>query len=153
VVASVHSRFRLGVEAMTARLVRAVSHPSVTFLGHPTGRLLLAREGYAFDEGAVLDAAFAHGVVIELNASPNRLDVDWRVLRGWLARGGRTSVHPDAHAPAGLDDAAYGVAMARRRRAAPGSGQRRPAEEVAGFVARRARAASAAGRGQRGAPT
>jgi DNA polymerase (family 10) len=76
VVVSVHSRFRIGREAMTERLVRAVSHPAVTFLGHPTGRLLLAREAYDVDLEAVLDAAARNGVVVEVNASPHRLDLD-----------------------------------------------------------------------------
>ncbi|HLF57417.1 MAG TPA: PHP domain-containing protein, partial [Thermoanaerobaculia bacterium] len=114
VVASVHSRFRIGSEAMTQRMVRAVSHPCVTFLGHPTGRLLLAREGYELDLEAVLEAARANGVVVEVNASPHRLDLDWRMLRGWLARGNRTSIHPDAHSPHGLGDVEFGVGVARK---------------------------------------
>lgn len=118
VVASVHSRFTLPRETMTARLVRAVSHPAVTFLGHPTGRLLLAREGYDFDLDAVLDAAFANGVVVEVNASPHRLDLDWRPLRGWLRRGGLTSINPDAHSTGGLADVEYGIGVARKAGAA-----------------------------------
>jgi len=114
VVASVHSRFGLPPAEMTRRLVRAVSHPCVTFLGHPTGRLLLAREGYDFDYDTVLDAAEAGGVLVELNANPHRLDIDWRTLRGWLARGCRTSIHPDAHSVAGLRDVDWGVAIARK---------------------------------------
>jgi DNA polymerase (family 10) len=114
VVVSVHSRFQLGREAMTARLVRAVSHPAVTFLGHATGRLLLAREGYDVDLEAVLDAAEKHGVIVELNASPHRLDLDWRPLTGWLRRGCRTSIHPDAHSPQGLGDVDFGISQARK---------------------------------------
>ena len=114
VVASVHSRFNLPAEEMTRRIVKAVSHPCVTFLGHPTGRLLLAREAYDFDFDAVLDAAEANGVIVELNANPHRLDLDWRTLRGWLARGCRTSIHPDAHSVAGLRDVDWGVAIARK---------------------------------------
>jgi DNA polymerase (family 10) len=114
VVASVHSRFRIGREAMTARMVRAVSHPCVTFLGHPTGRLLLAREAYEFDLEAVLDAAEKNGVIVEVNASPHRLDLDWRPLTAWLRRGCRTSIHPDAHSPQGLSDVQYGVGVARK---------------------------------------
>ena len=114
VVASVHSRFTLPRAAMTERLVRAVSHPAVTFLGHPTGRLLLAREGYDLDLDAVLDAAFENGVVVEVNASPHRLDLDWRPLRGWLRRGGLTSINPDAHSTGGLADVEYGVGIARK---------------------------------------
>jgi len=120
VVASVHSRFRIGREAMTRRLVRAVSHPCVTFLGHPTGRLLLAREGYELDLDAVLDAAEANGVIVEVNASPHRLDLDWRVLVDWLGRGCRTSIHPDAHSPHGLEDVRFGVGVCRKAGARPG---------------------------------
>lgn len=114
VVASVHSRFGLPAEQMTARIARAVSHPCTTFLGHPTGRLLLARDGYSLNLDAVLDAALAHGVIVEINASPHRLDLDWRPLTGWLARGGITSVHPDAHSVAGLADVDYGIGVARK---------------------------------------
>jgi len=114
VVASIHSRFKLPRAEQTARLVRALEHPCVTFLGHPTGRLLLAREGYEIDLDAVLDAAEANGVVVEVNASPHRLDLDWRFLHGWLRRGCRTSIHPDAHSPQGLADVEYGVGVARK---------------------------------------
>jgi DNA polymerase (family 10) len=114
VVASVHSRFKLPRAEQTSRVVRAISHPCVTFLGHPTGRLLLARDGYEIDLDAVLDAAEAHGVIVEVNASPHRLDLDWRHLRGWLARGCRTSIHPDAHSPQGLADFEFGVGVARK---------------------------------------
>jgi DNA polymerase (family 10) len=114
VVVSVHSRFRMSREEMTARLVRAVSHPCTTFLGHSTGRLLLARDGYELDLDAVLEAAAANGVVPEVNANPRRLDLDWRPLRRWLAAGQPTSIHPDAHAPVGLDDVRFGVGVARK---------------------------------------
>lgn len=120
VVASVHSRFGMSREAMTARWVRAASHPCVTFLGHPTGRLLLVREPYDLDLEAVLEAARANGAIPELNANPHRLDLDWRPLRGWLAGGGRTSIHPDAHSPHGLSDVVYGVGIARKALATPG---------------------------------
>lgn len=114
VVASVHSRFRLPREEMTARIVRAVRHPCTTFLGHPTGRLLLAREGYEVDLDEVLDAAEEAGVIVELNANPHRLDLDWRILRSRLPRGTRTAIHPDAHSPQGLEDVLWGVHAARK---------------------------------------
>ena len=120
VVVSVHSRFRMPREAMTARISRAVGHPCTTFLGHPTGRLLLAREGYELDLEAVLDAAEAAGVVVEINANPHRLDLDWRPLRNWLGRGCSTSIHPDAHSPHGLEDVRYGVGVARKAGATAG---------------------------------
>lgn len=142
VVASVHSRFRLPVAEMTARLVRAVSHPCVTFLGHPTGRLLLAREGYELDLDAVLDAAAERGVIVELNANPHRLDLDWRPLRGWLRRGCATSIHPDAHSVAGLRDVDWGVAIARKAGAAAAQvlNTRSLAEVEGHFADRRGRA-------------
>lgn len=144
VVVSIHSRFSLPREAMTERLVRAVSHPRVTFLGHATGRLLLMRDGYAFDLEAVLDAAAANGVIVELNANPHRLDLDWRSLRGWLARGMPTSIHPDAHSQQGLADVRWGVEIARKV-LTPASGvfnSRTLAEVRRHFDERRARAAS-----------
>jgi DNA polymerase (family 10) len=119
VVVSVHSRFRMTRDEMTARIVRAVSHPCATFLGHPTGRLLLARDGYEIDYEAVFDAALAHGTLIEVNSNPHRLDLDWRLLRGWLARGGGTSLNPDAHSPQGLRDVEFGVGVARKAGAHP----------------------------------
>src|SRR5205823_10331949 len=77
VVASVHSHFGQSREEMTARIVKAVSHPRVTMLGHATGRLLLRRDAYKVDLDAVLKAAAAHGTMIEINAQPSRLDLDW----------------------------------------------------------------------------
>jgi DNA polymerase (family 10) len=115
----------------------------VTFLGHPTGRLLLMREPYALDLDAVLDAAAANGVIVELNANAHRLDLDWRALRGWLRRGMRTSIHPDAHSQQGLRDVAWGVDIARKALASPRQIlNTRPLEEIeAHFAARRRRAA------------
>lgn len=114
VVASVHSRFSLREAEQTARLVRAASDPATTMLGHPTGRLLLAREGYAHDWEAVADAVAAASAVVELNANPHRLDVDWRRIPALRAAGVRVAVNPDAHAPAGLKDVWYGLRMARK---------------------------------------
>ncbi|WP_278913712.1 PHP domain-containing protein, partial [Deinococcus wulumuqiensis] len=113
VVASVHSNFTLDAARQTERLVRAASHPLVTVLGHPTGRLLLRRPGYALDVDAVLGACEAAGTVVELNANPARLDLDWRWVLRW--RGRLTwAINTDAHVPAGLGDARYGVAVARK---------------------------------------
>ena len=114
VVASIHSRFGLSKDAQTERLIRAASHPAVTILGHPTGRLLLAREGYALDMEAVLEAAAAHGVAVELNAHPQRLDLDWRLCRRAKELGVPVAVNPDAHRTDGLADVAYGVGIARK---------------------------------------
>lgn len=114
VVASVHSRFSLDAEAQTARLVNAVSHPATTFLGHPTGRLLLSREPYAHHWEAVAAAAAAAGCAMELNANPHRLDVDWTRLPALRAAGVPIGIHPDAHSVAGLQDVRYGVWAARK---------------------------------------
>jgi DNA polymerase (family 10) len=114
VVASVHSAFRLPEEAQTERLVRAVSHPACRVLGHPTGRLLLARPGYAVDLERVLSACAEHSVVVEINASPYRLDLDWRWARRALALGLKLAINPDAHSTEGLDDMRWGVGIARK---------------------------------------
>ena len=114
VVASVHTGFRMTEDEATARVVAAVSNPHVDVLGHPTGRLLLRREGYPLDHEAVLDACAAHGVAVELNANPWRLDVDWRFVRAATERGILVSINPDAHATDGLDDVRWGVASAQK---------------------------------------
>lgn len=114
VVASVHTGFRMTVDEATARVVRAVSNPHVDVLGHPTGRLLLRREGYPLDHEAVLNACAEHGVAVELNANPWRLDVDWRHVRSATERGVLVSINPDAHATDGLDDVRWGVASAQK---------------------------------------
>ncbi|MGD8441528.1 MAG: PHP domain-containing protein, partial [Holophagae bacterium] len=114
VVASVHSSFRLDEEAQTERLAAAVRHPACRVLGHPTGRLLLARPGYAVDLDRVLDACAEHDVAVEINASPYRLDLDGLWARRALDRGLTLVVNPDAHAIEGLDDVRWGIAVARR---------------------------------------
>jgi DNA polymerase (family X) len=114
VVGSVHSSFGMSREEMTARVVRAVRHPALTILGHPTGRLLLTRAGYAIDLRAVIDAAAEAGVAIEINANPHRLDLDWREVRQAAERGVLIAINPDAHSTAGLEHVAYGVNMARK---------------------------------------
>lgn len=113
VVASVHSHFTLDPIRQTERLVRAASHPLVTILGHPTGRLRLRRPGYALDLDAVLEACAANGTVVEINANPYRLDLDWRDVLRWRERL-TFAVNTDAHVPGGLGDIRYGVAMARK---------------------------------------
>lgn len=120
VVASVHSSFGLPRDAMTARIVRAVSHPKVTMLGHPTGRLLLARDGYAVDLDAVIDAAAAAGTMIEINANPHRLDLDATHCRKAKAKGITIVINPDAHSTGGFGDLIFGVEQARRAGLEPG---------------------------------
>jgi DNA polymerase (family X) len=114
VVGSIHSSFGMPREEMTARVVRAVTDPALTILGHPTGRLLLTRAGYAVDVEAILEAAARHGVVIEINANPHRLDLDWRHVRNAAELGILIAVNPDAHSVAALDHVAFGIGMARK---------------------------------------
>jgi DNA polymerase (family 10) len=113
-VASVHSGFRLDEAAQTVRILRAVAHPACRVLGHPTGRLLLARPGYAVDLERVLAACAEHGVAVEINASPYRLDLDWRWARRALELGLQLVVNPDAHAAEGIADLRWGLAVARK---------------------------------------
>jgi DNA polymerase (family 10) len=114
IVASVHSGLKMTEEKATERLIRAVSNPYTTILGHPTGRLLLARPGYPVDHKKVIDACAEHGVIIELNAHPYRLDLDWRWIRYALSKNVMISVNPDAHHTGGIHDMHYGVSVARK---------------------------------------
>lgn len=114
VVASVHSRFRLDKETQTARIVRAVANPHTTILGHMTGRMLLRRPGYDVDIDEILKACAAHGVCVEINANPHRLDLDWRWHRRALELGCLMSINPDAHSTAELDLTRWGVRQARK---------------------------------------
>lgn len=114
VVVSVHSVFGQGEAEMTARIIRALEQPHVTMLGHLTGRLLLRREGYTVDTPKILDAALAHRVVIELNANPQRLDMDWRHWKRAAEKGLLCVINPDAHETAGLDFVRAGVNAARK---------------------------------------
>lgn len=114
VVASVHSRFGLSPDQQTRRLIRAVENPRVSVLGHPSGRLLLEREGFTADWEKVIEAAGNSGCAIEINASPHRLDLDWRLCRQAAARGVPLSIDPDAHSVEALADTACGVGVARK---------------------------------------
>jgi DNA polymerase (family 10) len=114
VVASVHSQFNLSAEEMTSRIIRAIEHPACTMLGHPTGRLLLRRVGYQVDLDRVLEAAARHGVWVEINANPNRLDLDWTACKRAKSLGVGIVINPDAHSTAGLADVEFGVNVARR---------------------------------------
>jgi DNA polymerase (family X) len=119
VIASIHSQFNLKREAMTSRILSALTHTSCTMLGHLSGRLLLAREPYEHDLEAILEFAAAHQVILEINASPYRLDLDWRWLRRAQDLGILISINPDAHSLKGLDDVNYGVITARKGWLAP----------------------------------
>lgn len=114
VVVSVHSVFNLPEAEMTKRMIRAMENPYVTILAHPTGRLLLKREGYAVDLGAIIDAAAATGTWIELNAAPKRLDMDWRWWPRAKAKGVKCAIDPDAHRVERLSDLEFGIGAARK---------------------------------------
>lgn len=114
IVASVHSNLSMTKDKATSRLIRAIENPYTTILGHPTGRLLLSREGYPIDYKAVIDACAANKVIMEINASPWRLDIDWRWIDYCLEKGVMLSINPDAHAMEGYLDMHYGVSVARK---------------------------------------
>ncbi|HLH62507.1 MAG TPA: DNA polymerase/3'-5' exonuclease PolX [Ktedonobacteraceae bacterium] len=114
VVASIHSQFNLSPEEQTQRMLRAIANPYVDIIGHPTGRILLGREGYSLDVEAIIDAAAQHNVSIEINAHPSRLDLDWRYLHRARDKGMKIPIDPDAHSIDGLDVLKYGVNIARK---------------------------------------
>jgi DNA polymerase (family 10) len=114
IVASVHSNLKMPEEKATARLLRAIENPYTTILGHPTGRLLLSRPGYPIDHKKIIDACAANGVIIELNAHPYRLDIDWRWIRYCVEKGVKISINPDAHEKSGYHDMYFGTLAARK---------------------------------------
>jgi DNA polymerase (family 10) len=99
---------------MTNRICHALRHPLVTMLGHPTGRLLLGREAYALNMKKILETAAEYGKIIEINANPYRLDLDWREGKFAQTLGIKTSINPDAHSIEGFNDVEFGVGIARK---------------------------------------
>lgn len=114
IIASVHSNLKMPQDKAMARLLKAIENPYTAILGHPTGRLLLSRNGYPVDHRKLIDACAANHVVIELNAHPRRLDIDWRWIDYALEKGVLISIDPDAHAIEGFDDCRYGVLVAQK---------------------------------------
>ena len=114
VVASIHSILNMNEEKATERLVKAIENPYTTILGHPTGRLLLSRSGYPVNHKKIIDACAANDVIIEINANPLRLDLDWRWHQYALSRGVLLSINPDAHRIEGFHDMKYGTFIARK---------------------------------------
>lgn len=114
VIASVHSILKMNEEKAMSRLLTAIKNPYTTILGHPTGRLLLSRNGYPVNHEAIIDACAEHNVVVELNANPNRLDIDWRHIPYALEKNVPISIDPDAHWTGGFDDIRYGVLAAQK---------------------------------------
>ena len=114
IIASVHSNLKMTEEKAMKRLLTAIENPYTTILGHLTGRLLLSRPSYPLNFKRIIDACAANNVVIELNANPNRLDIDWREIKYALQRNVLISVNPDAHSLNGIDDIKYGVFSAQK---------------------------------------
>lgn len=114
IVASVHSILKMDEDKATSRLIKAIENPFTTILGHPTGRLLLSRSGYPINYKKVIDACAANKVVIEINANPLRLDLDWRWHQYALDKGVWLSINPDAHRKEGFLDMYYGTLAARK---------------------------------------
>jgi DNA polymerase (family 10) len=114
VIASVHSNLKMTEEKAMDRLLRAISNPYVKILGHPTGRLLLSRKGYPVNHEKLIVACAERGVVLEINAHPRRLDLDWRWIQSAVRKGVMLSINPDAHSIEGFDDIRYGVLAAQK---------------------------------------
>lgn len=114
VIASVHSNLKMTKEKAMQRLLAAIAHPATTILGHPTGRLLLSRNGYPVDHKTLIDACAHYGVAIEINAHPRRLDLDWTWIEYALSQNVLLSVNPDAHSIEGMDLVRYGVYAAQK---------------------------------------
>ncbi|MEO6583227.1 MAG: PHP domain-containing protein, partial [Ferruginibacter sp.] len=114
VIASVHSNLKMNEEKAMARLITAIENPYTTILGHMTTRLLLSRSGYPLNFSKIIDACAANNVVIELNANPNRLDMDWRYIDEALEKNVMISIDPDAHFIEGFNDLRYGISVAQK---------------------------------------
>jgi DNA polymerase (family 10) len=114
IIASIHSNFNLKRDDQMKRILKALENPYTTMLGHPTGRLLLSRDEYDIDMRTVIDEASERGVIMELNASPYRLDIDWRYLKYAKEKGVMISINPDAHAASGIAEIIYGIGIARK---------------------------------------
>lgn len=114
VIASVHSGLKMNEEKAMTRLMKAIENPYTTILGHPTGRLLLSRLGYPIHHQRIIDACADNNVVIELNANPYRLDLDWRWIDYATKRGVKIAINPDAHSVEGIHDIRHGIMAARK---------------------------------------
>ena len=114
VVASIHSKFKMTEDEATKRIGKALKNKYVTILGHPTGRLLLEREGYPVNMNEIINVAADYGKAIEINSHPMRLDLDWRYVKYAKEKGVRIFINPDAHHVDGLNDVQYGVGIARK---------------------------------------
>ena len=114
VIASIHSRFKMDKDYMTRRIIKAIENPYTTILGHATGRLLLSRDGYEVDLDEIINKAAHNNTIIEINANPHRLDLDWRWVKKAGDKGVRFVISPDAHSLTELYNMSYGVSIARK---------------------------------------
>ena len=114
VISSIHSNLKMDEPTATQRLLNAIRSPYTTILGHPTGRLLLARQGYPIDHKAIIDACADHQVVIELNANPLRLDMDWTWIDYARTKKVKIAINPDAHSKQAIHLIKYGVLAAQK---------------------------------------
>ncbi|MFT3903826.1 MAG: PHP domain-containing protein [Niabella sp.] len=114
VIASVHSNLGMNQEKAMSRLLKAIENPYTTILGHPTGRLLLSRNGYPIDHKTIIQSCVKHHVIIEINANPHRLDLDWSWIDYAIEQGALLSINPDAHSLVGFDDIRFGVLAAQK---------------------------------------
>lgn len=114
IIASIHSNLKMDIAKATHRLIRAIENPYTKMLGHPTGRLLLSREGYPIDHSKIIDACANNGVAIEINANPSRLDIDYRWIDECLSKGVKLSINPDAHSKEAMHLIRYGVIVGRK---------------------------------------
>ena len=114
VIASIHSGFQMSETSMTERICKTLSNPYVTMLGHPTGRLLLGREAYPLNMTKILETASRYSRIVEINANPHRLDLDWRWGKQANQLGIKTAINPDAHSTDGLHDYIIGIGIARK---------------------------------------
>jgi len=114
IIASVHSNLKMDLDKATKRLLTAIENPYTTILGHPTGRLLLARKGYPIDYKKIIDACSDNGVAIEINANPLRLDLDWTWIPYALEKDVLIAINPDAHSLGGIEDIKWGTLAAQK---------------------------------------
>jgi DNA polymerase (family 10) len=140
VVASIHSRFQMTEDEMTERILRALDDPHVTILGHLTGRRLLTRDGYRVDYDRIFDKCAERNVLVEINGSPQRLDVDWRQLRNALDRGCMFTINPDAHSTREIGYVLNGTSVARKAGLGPKEiFNTKPVDEVEEWLTKRRR--------------
>ena len=114
VIASIHSVLKMDEEKATSRIIKAIENKYTTILGHPTGRLLLSRKGYPLNFEKIISACAENNVIIELNANPHRLDLDWKWIDFAMKKGIKIAINPDAHNLKGVHDIRYGIYQAQK---------------------------------------